>query len=212
LVIDSTVRCWGGNYTGQLGDGTAISNSLVPVTPAVSDVVAVVAAGRSSCALLTDGTARCWGWNSDGQLGDGTTVDSHVRVPVRGLTNAVALSSMYQHSCALISDGTARCWGANSLGQLGTTDASPLAVSAAINRGAAITVGRFHTCVLLGDSTLQCWRTDGFAPDGNIAAHLSPVTITGESPPPTDVPEGRLALANLAALGVIAVAVRHRWT
>ena len=76
LLSDGTVRCWGANTFGQLGDGGAIPGptASAPSTPVAlgGAARAVTAAGTGACALLADGTLRCWGADGDGQLGDGT--------------------------------------------------------------------------------------------------------------------------------------------
>src|SRR6266496_4303223 len=71
LCSDSTVRAWGGNNYGQLGNGTN-TNSIVPVqVSALSGITAIAGGGYHSLALKNDGTVRAWGDNIDGQLGDG---------------------------------------------------------------------------------------------------------------------------------------------
>src|SRR6266850_614574 len=82
VVNDGTVRCWGNNDFGQLGDGTT-SDRLIPVTVSrLTDAVAIAAGGAHTCALLADGTARCWGFNGSGELGDGTTAQRLTSVAV----------------------------------------------------------------------------------------------------------------------------------
>ena len=86
---DGTVRTWGGNPSGQLGDGTtAVSLSPVQVvdpsdpTGFLTDIIAVDAEGGRTMALKSDGTVRTWGQNHLGQLGDGTTTNSSIPVTV----------------------------------------------------------------------------------------------------------------------------------
>src|SRR5262249_20963747 len=68
---DGRVRCWGFNFSGQLGDGST-TPTLTPVAVSgVSGAVALAAGSFFTCALLMDGTVRCWGDNGAGQLGDG---------------------------------------------------------------------------------------------------------------------------------------------
>jgi hypothetical protein len=82
LLYDGTVRCWGSNLDGQLGDGT-LTDSNVPVTVSGLAGAADISVGNfHTCALLTDGTVWCWGGNDEGQLGNGTTTSSSMPVPV----------------------------------------------------------------------------------------------------------------------------------
>lgn len=69
-------KCWGYNKSGQLGDGTSITQMTpVDVSNLGKEVRAITTGGWHSCAVTVNGVARCWGLNSNGQLGDGTTVD-----------------------------------------------------------------------------------------------------------------------------------------
>ena len=82
LLGDGTLRAWGVNDDGQLGDGTGgfATHSATPVrvvdptdpTGFLTGVTAVAAGRRHTVAVLGDGTVRAWGRNPDGQLGDGT--------------------------------------------------------------------------------------------------------------------------------------------
>ena len=65
LLTGGTVKCWGWDNKGQLGDGGPISNSgqsAVPVTvTGLSGVTAIGAGWQHSCALVTGGAVKCWG-------------------------------------------------------------------------------------------------------------------------------------------------------
>jgi hypothetical protein len=72
VLADGTVRCWGRNDAGQLGDGT-LTDQFTPVTVSGLTNVTVVTAGlRDSCALRADGAPFCWGRNSSGEVGRST--------------------------------------------------------------------------------------------------------------------------------------------
>src|SRR6266851_2418171 len=113
LLGDGTVRAWGSNGSGQLGDGTTTGPetcvearpcSRTPVAVSgLSGVVAISAGGSHSLALLSNGTVRAWGNNGSGQLGNGTTTTSDVPVVVSGLSAVVAVSAGGEHSLALLS-------------------------------------------------------------------------------------------------------------
>jgi len=68
------VRCFGKNFTGQIGNGSSGNgvNQLLPFTVPVGTVVDVAAGYSHTCALTTEGRVFCWGQNNQGQLGDGT--------------------------------------------------------------------------------------------------------------------------------------------
>ena len=121
LSGDGGVKCWGSNQSGQLGNGTwTDSASPVAVASLASDIIAVAAGGRHSCALGADGSVRCWGDNDAGQLGNGAPGSNPVPVNVSGMGHGmVAIAAGDQFSCALDAQGGVRCWGANDQGQLG---------------------------------------------------------------------------------------------
>ncbi len=76
-IVRSTglVNCWGGNASGQLGDGTTMGGSTPVLAVDLSDVVQVAAGGIAgdgtghTCARDTAGRVACWGDAALGQLG-----------------------------------------------------------------------------------------------------------------------------------------------
>ena len=79
-LTDGAVRCWGMNYTGQLGLGTqdlVIGDDENPTVDVDlgpdGDAATVTSGGDNTCALLATGALRCWGDNSYGALGLGHT-------------------------------------------------------------------------------------------------------------------------------------------
>jgi hypothetical protein len=79
-LSSGTVYCAGRNDRGQLGLGTADSNSHPQFTavPGLSNVAAVKVGSTSAvtagtvCALISGGTVYCWGDNTASQLGTGS--------------------------------------------------------------------------------------------------------------------------------------------
>jgi alpha-tubulin suppressor-like RCC1 family protein len=72
IAADESVRGWGSNSYGQVGDGTTGSRSSPMVVSGPSGVIAVAAGHHHSLAMAADGSLWAWGDNASGQLGDGT--------------------------------------------------------------------------------------------------------------------------------------------
>lgn len=79
LMTDGSVKCWGNNQNGQLGNG-AKNDSPVPVDVlGLSGRATVVSSGGyHTCAVVAGGGVQCWGMNRNGELGEGTKSDSSV--------------------------------------------------------------------------------------------------------------------------------------
>ncbi|MEX2237942.1 MAG: thrombospondin type 3 repeat-containing protein [Dehalococcoidia bacterium] len=171
LLADGTLRAWGYDGNGELGDGGTNTSMGTPVpvsgfaVPADPDVVAIAAGDSHSLALPADGTLRAWGNDGDGQLGDGgTNTNQPTPVPVGGFALAsdpdvLAIAAGGTHSLALLADGTMRAWGNDESGQLGdggsnSDQPTPVAVSGfavpADPDVAAIGAGGFHSLAVGG--------------------------------------------------------------
>jgi alpha-tubulin suppressor-like RCC1 family protein len=81
-LTDETVKCWGDNSAGELGDGTTTSHLTAAAVPGLAGVAQVSKGGQFACARLFDGRVLCWGDNLEGQLGDGTTTQRLTPTPV----------------------------------------------------------------------------------------------------------------------------------
>jgi alpha-tubulin suppressor-like RCC1 family protein len=119
LLANGTVRCWGKNDAGQLGDGTTADSRRPVSVDALAGVIQVAAGARHTCALLRNGTVACWGDNAHHQLAIGTTENSATPRLVVGIVGAKELSLAGDGACVRLDGGYARCWGRNDRGQLG---------------------------------------------------------------------------------------------
>jgi alpha-tubulin suppressor-like RCC1 family protein len=182
LTTAGGVKCWGANYTGQVGDGST-ERRLTPVdvTGLSSGVSAVIAGGFHTCALTTAGGVKCWGGNMQGALGDGTDTFRTTPVDVTGLSSGVSkVTAGLWHTCALTTAGAAKCWGSNAGGQLGdgseTIRLTPVDV-AGLNSGvSSISAGWQHTCAVTAAGGAKCWGIIGHGQlgDGSAAYSLYP--------------------------------------
>lgn len=175
-TVAGAVSCWGGNFSGQLGDGTTTAKTSATAIASLSSGVTQIAAGFDFTCALSSGQVSCWGSNNRGQLGNGTTTDSSSPgivlyagslSPISGVT---AIAAGNSHACALLSGGEVWCWGSNQLGQLGnglTLDSSyPVQMQNLPYGATAIGAGLDYTCVI-SNGTLQCLGNNYYGTFGN---------------------------------------------
>jgi len=137
LLQNGSVKCWGRNDYGQLGQDhtNAIGSqagqmaALGPVNLGPGRTAVQISTGeRHTCALLDDGTVKCWGYNGYGQLGQGHTnpigsgvllMSSLAPVDLGAGKTATQLSAGGDQTCAVLNDGSVKCWGQGTNGALG---------------------------------------------------------------------------------------------
>jgi cysteine-rich repeat protein len=134
LFEDGSVRCWGANGNGELGQGnTTPIGDDEPATMALAislggSPVAISAGDNHTCARFDDGAVRCWGANGNGQLGIGSTVaigddelpDSVDPIDTGGTVTRIDAGG--NNTCVIYDDQRVRCWGWNEYGQNGYGD------------------------------------------------------------------------------------------
>lgn len=205
LTGTGTLKCWGANGFGELGDGTATNSSTPVNVSGLGSPVKVFATGNfHTCALTSAGTVKCWGDNIFGQLGNGSNTGpqscgndpcSTSPVDVSGLGSKVTgIAAGWGHSCVLLSTGGVKCWGDNSGGQLGIGTTSgpetcaswscstqPVDVPDLKSGVSAIAAGGFYTCAVTSSGSLKCWgaNNDGQLGNGNKVNSATPVDVAG---------------------------------
>jgi alpha-tubulin suppressor-like RCC1 family protein len=191
LLDNGSVKCWGDNDSGQLGQGDVsnrgdgpgeMGDALLPVNlehPAVG----IAAGAFHSCVLLDNGSVKCWGYNYYGELGLGDQVNrgntpggmgsALPAVSLAAGRTATAIEAGTFHTCALLDDGGLKCWGDNGDGQLGLGDTSYRGDAAnemgealpGVNLGSrpalSLAVGGYFNCAVLDDMQVKCWGDNG---------------------------------------------------
>lgn len=212
LRSDRTLWCWGANYDGQLGVGTADD----AVHPSPEEVTALggeatgVRASEALCATRLDEALLCWGDNSYGQLGAGVdttpiTAPTPVAAPPGTILTRVAPAS-HTHSCAISDLDELWCWGDNGAGQLGIGVVdfqiylAPIQAAAVTFAVAAVEVGDLHVCALDLAGNVWCW---GDTYDGQIGIGVT-TDAKYPSPEAVSIPD---TVERIAARGLVTCAV-----
>ncbi|MEK9702546.1 MAG: hypothetical protein VW829_11025, partial [Deltaproteobacteria bacterium] len=185
VLANGSVRCWGRNDYGQLGNGN-LDNATTPQLVLNLSGIREVSAGSShACALKDDGTGRCWGRNDFGQLGNGTPLDySSSPVSVQNLSNTRQISSGADYACALHDNGSVSCWGKNTAGQLGdgtdNNSSSPVSVQN-LSNVRQIQAAQYHSCALTDNGSVSCWGNNsaGQLGDGSRISQYQPTAVLG---------------------------------
>jgi alpha-tubulin suppressor-like RCC1 family protein len=141
-LTTNALKCWGENYSGQLGLGdTAVrgdaagemGESLPVVNLGSGRTVKMVSLGfRHACAILDNNQLKCWGENVYGELGLGDSVargdqpgemgDALPPVSLGTSRFAKAVYAGSSFTCAILDNNSVKCWGFNSFGALGLGD------------------------------------------------------------------------------------------
>ena len=139
ILDDDTVKCWGNNQFGQLGQDNfnALGNNAGEMAALQSinlgggrtaKSISMSMDGDHVCAILDDNSLKCWGRNHFGQLGLGNTNDQGdnagemAALPSVNLgagRTAKAVAAGVNHTCVILNDDSVMCWGRNNRGQLG---------------------------------------------------------------------------------------------
>jgi alpha-tubulin suppressor-like RCC1 family protein len=194
LTVNGTVKCWGANESGELGDGitthvtcNGTDCSKVPVNVSgLTNATAITTGGGHACVLKGDQTFACWGDNSYGELGIGTTVSHNTPVAVPSLSG-FWISAGDETTCAVDTSQDVRCWGYGAFGQLGngaTGNSSTPVVTGSLGGSAAygISVGfGGFACAPNGVSNVWCWGDNmyGGLGNGTYTRSSSPVQVVG---------------------------------
>jgi hypothetical protein len=181
LTITDTVKCWGYNEYGQLGDDTT-TDRLTPITVSgLSGVTAVSAGDDLTCALINTGTVKCWGVNAGGGDVDDIVLYTSTPETVIDLTGVTAISANLSDTCALTTAGEVKCWNEEfyDYDPMGDDPIDTSIRLISVSGVTAISNGGNHTCALTNTGSVKCWGYNGSGQlgDGTGTDSLMPVDV-----------------------------------
>ena len=190
LVVcnDSTVKAFGENASGELGDGTNTDSNTPVLAIGLTEIISVSGGGDQleahSLALKSDGTVWSWGSNIYGGLGNGSTDNTNTPGQLLVLTDIMAISAGGWHSSALKNDSTVWVWGWNTDGQLGDGTVVDKIVPKKVNGLTgikAIAAGTYHMLALKSDGSVWAWgdNISGQIGDGSTTDRTTPTQVIG---------------------------------
>lgn len=189
-LIGSSVKCWGLNDFGQLGNGSD-GRTRSPTNVINIGYSRIDAGGSHTCAVAND-RIRCWGLNNDGQIGNDSTYPVSYATPISpdGLgasdnITALTISAGRNHSCAVINGSGSKpkimlCWGMGESGQLGGNShgdfythvsSHPIDVGIGQSQISVIGTGSDHSCAITGvlsTDGIKCWGLNSHGQLGEV--------------------------------------------
>jgi alpha-tubulin suppressor-like RCC1 family protein len=189
------LSCWGGNATGQLGNGTtAQTPTPFPATPLAGTwlhvaVVEVGFAAGTTCGIRTDHTLWCWGLRlgpSGGQQLVPTQIGTDATWASLDLGATAARDDGGLTACAIKLDGSLWCWGTWLGDDARSSSDAPVQVGSARD-WRTIAIGD-AICGTRADGTLWCWANDTYL--GNGDGHRYDPRTLARIPVPTPTQVG----------------------
>lgn len=190
LCADGSVRAWGANAQGQLGDGTFVDRTT-PVTVSGLNgqtIKAIAAGGEFAVALNTDGVGWSWGSNARGQLGTDIRVETrrNAAANIGGFFGGVSIVAGLEHAVVLLANNVVFAWGANDSGQVSPLLGSETHIDASFRVDGLpaiveIAAGQNHSLAIDRNGTVWAWggNASGQLGLGNAISPSVPTAIPG---------------------------------
>lgn len=193
LLSTGSVKCWGRNSFGELGNNSTTSSNIPVTISSLSDVSDIQLGHFHGCAI-NNNRVWCWGLNNYGQLGDGTTTNRLTPVNPNTSADVSLLSAGGWHTCAYTATNLLKCWGSNVNCALGNNsnpctdvyDPTTTSVSGISTGVVGITSGKSHACVLMSNGDVKCWGSNSHGQLGSQTigfSYRSPATFTSSNSP-----------------------------
>lgn len=175
LYEDGFAACWGGNASGQLGNGTFMDSAKPVWVVGLGPVSRISAGWEATCAVTILGEVYCWG--------RGPVVQKKLEVNMKA-PDAIGLSGIQDvgvgknFACALTNSGEVQCWGQSTSGVLGPQGGDfKFSKIPGLTNVKSIAVGEQHACALLADTTVRCWGNNWAGQLGNLTTAPSNIPV-----------------------------------
>jgi len=187
FISGGTVKCWGNNDNGQLGDGTTVSKKLPVAVSSLTGVASIGAGADTTCAVVS-AALKCWGGNLYGQIGDTTSLNTKLTATAVGtLTSGVSSVKVGDgHICVTTTSNGVKCLGRNENGQLGNNTIintkTAVNVTGLTSGVSQIALGGNSSCALItATGGIKCWGGNdlGQIGDGTYIDRSTPVDVSG---------------------------------
>lgn len=182
ILSDHSLKCWGRNSSGEVGDGTTVDKSSPTLIDSGVSYDFISLGANHACGITSVGVLKCWGGNWQGQLGDGTTTQQNSPVIIDSGVSYIQVSAGDGFTCGVTSANILKCWGTNWTSQLGdgTTNSqlSPVVIDTGVSYQEASTGWR-HACAITTSGVLKCWGSNTWNQlgDGSSTTQATPVVI-----------------------------------
>lgn len=204
-LSDGTLVATGGNFSGQLGDGSSTTPaSGTAIKPnGLTGAVLEFAAGHKH-SLVVDAAGRLLGWGDDlkGQTGSATETTRNIAAVVAVSGPVAQVAAGDSHSVALLRDGTVQAWGDNFGGAVGTGQSGVRTAAAAVAGLTGIrqiSAAKASSAALDAAGALWVWGDNS---RGQLARSLNESTIS-QAVKATDMPPlSQIALGGAHSVGV----------
>ncbi|HUA12238.1 MAG TPA: hypothetical protein VMA83_09555 [Solirubrobacteraceae bacterium] len=174
-IEGGTVKCWGENQKGNVGDGEVTVAVLKPTEAKVSEVVKLDSYFKHSCAILTSGALKCWGYDFYDELGNVEEKNLAVDTPAEAIyTKHVTSVSLGHYTSCAVEGGKVPCWGNEEHGMLGDgkqgtyehIEYEPIDATG-ITTAEEVALGYEDACVRLTSGHVDCWGVNNEGAVGN---------------------------------------------
>lgn len=203
---------WGGNNSGQFGNGTTLSSIQIPSGVITSfDILELESGSLHSIAISTSKNLYLWGSNTYGQIGDGTTTQktSPTQISINSQNSAEnewsKINASQFHSFAINSLGQLYGWGRNNNWQLGDGTNVDKNIPTRIGSDqtwTSINTGPWHTLAINDLGEIYAWGNNfnGSLGDGTNTNRSTPTKV-GSSTNWTKVRAGSFSSFAINSLG-----------